>query len=205
MALNKALLQQNLETLFKSMTDGNEETFPLGIANHTVSFVSTGIVNTVDAGTVTGGAFTGKGTGTLTVEPTQCYLIIKNACTVMKNMTEGGNDYLAVEMGKAFQKMADDGIVNTSVTGTLYPPSSSPVAYGGSTKGDINCVSSPLIAELKTLFTEMWNYREQETYDGNKEFARRLANAINTFFTSGVISTQGLGNLAGSIGTGSIS
>ena len=37
--------------------------------------------------------------------------------------------------------------------------------------------------------------------DGNKE----LANEINSFYTSGTISTDGQGNIAGSSGSGAIS
>ena len=41
--------------------------------------------------------------------------------------------------------------------------------------------------------------------DGNKEFAKELANEINSFYTSGTISPDGQGNIAGSYGSGSIS
>ena len=41
--------------------------------------------------------------------------------------------------------------------------------------------------------------------DGNKEFAKELANEINSFYTSGTISTDGQGNIAGSSGSGAIS
>ena len=41
--------------------------------------------------------------------------------------------------------------------------------------------------------------------DGNKEFAKDLANEINSFYTSSTISTDGQGNIAGSSGSGSIS
>ena len=41
--------------------------------------------------------------------------------------------------------------------------------------------------------------------DGNKEFAKELANEINSFYTSGTISTDGQGNIAGSSGSGAVS
>ena len=41
--------------------------------------------------------------------------------------------------------------------------------------------------------------------DGNKEFAKELANEINSFYTSGTISTDDQGNIAGSSGSGAIS
>ena len=41
--------------------------------------------------------------------------------------------------------------------------------------------------------------------DGNKEFAKELANEINSFYTSGTISTDDQSNIAGSSGSGAIS
>lgn len=207
MAFNKAKLQSDFEAVFASMTDGNEDTFPNGISTAVVTFVSGGVVSTTDAGTVSGGAYAGSGTGQLTVTASACAAIIKKACTAMKTMTSGGDDYLAEEMGKGFKKMADDGVVITTVTGTLTPPSpASPISpYGGAAKGTISCSETALVAKLKALFQKMYNQREQEGFDGNKEFAKVLANEINSFYTSGKISTDGQGNIAGSSGSGAIS
>ena len=207
MAFDKAKLQSDFEAVFASMTDGNEDTFPNGISAAVVTFVSGGAVSTTDAGTVSGGAYSGSGTGKLTVTASACAAIIKAACTVMKTMTSGGNDYLAEEMGKGFRKMADDGVVTTTVTGVLTPPPpATPISpYGGVAKGTISCSETALVTKLKALFQRMYNQREQEGFDGNKEFAKELANEINSFYTSGSISTDGQGNIAGSSGSGSIS
>ena len=207
MAFNKAKLQSDFEAVFESMTDGNEDTFPNGISAAVVTFVSGGVVSTTDAGTVSGGTYAGSGTGKLTVTASACAAIIKKACTAMKTMTSGGDNYLAEEMGKGFRKMADDGVVTTTVTGVLTPPSpATPISpYGGATKGTISCSETTLVTKLKALFQKMYNQREQEGFDGNKEFAKELANGINSFYTSGTISTDGQGNIAGSSGSGSIS
>lgn len=207
MAFNKAKLQSDFEAVFESMTDGNEDTFPNGISAAVVTFVSGGVVSTIDAGTVSGGTYSGSGTGKLTVTASACAAIIKAACTAMKTMTSGGDDYLAEEMGKGFKKMADDGVVTTTVTGTLTPPSpATPISpYGGAAKGTISCSEAALVTKLKALFQKMYNQREQEGFDGNKEFAKELANEINSFYTSGTISTDGQGNIAGSSGSGAIS
>lgn len=207
MAFNKAKLQSDFEAVFELMTDGNEDTFPNGISVAVVTFVSGGVVSTIDAGTVTGGTYSGSGTGKLTVTASACAAIIKAACTAMKTMTSGGDDYLAEEMGKGFKKMADDGVVTTTVTGVLTPPPpATPISpYGGAAKGTISCSETTLVAKLKALFQKMYNQREQEGFDGNKEFAKELANEINSFYTSGTISTDGQGNIAGSSGSGSIS
>ena len=207
MAFNKAKLQSDFEAVFNSMTDGNEDTFPNGISAAVVTFVSGGVVSTTDAGTVSGGTYAGNGTGKLTVTASACAAIIKKACTAMKTMTSGGDNYLAEEMGKGFKKMADDGVVTTTVTGVLTPPSpATPISpYGGTAKGTISCSETTLVTKLKALFQKMYNQREQEGFDGDKEFAKVLANEINSFYTSGTISTDGQGNIAGSSGSGSIS
>ena len=200
MAFNKAKLQSDFEAVFESMTDGNEDTFPNGISAAVVTFVSGGVVSTIDAGTVSGGTYAGSGTGKLTVTASACAAIIKT-------MTSGGDNYLAEEMGKGFKKMADDGVVTTTVTGTLTPPSpATPISpYGGAAKGTISCSETTLVTKLKALFQKMYNQREQEGFDGNKEFAKELANEINSFYTSGKINTDGQGNIAGSSGSGAIS
>ena len=207
MALNKVQLQSDFEAVFESMTDGNEDTFPNGISAAVVTFVSGGVVSTTDAGTVSGGTYAGSGTGQLTVTASACAAIIKKACTAMKTMTSGGDNYLAEEMGKGFRKMADDGVVTTTVTGTFTPsPPSTPISpYGGVAKGTISCSETTLVTKLKALFQKMYNQRGQEGFDGNKELAKELANEINSFYTSGTISTYGQGNIGGSSGSGAIS
>ena len=208
MAFNKTTLQKSIENVFKAMTDGNTDTFSNGISNAIVSFVLTGQVKTNDAGTVPGGVYTGgQGNGTLTVTPSSCASILKNALNRMKNMTSGGDNYLAEEMGQGIKKMADEGKVVTVVTGgVLQPPGSVPPVpgYGGPAQGTILCIEAPLVAKLKSVFQKMYNSREQSGFDGNKEFAKELADAVNTFYTSGQITTQGQGNITGSVGAGTI-
>ena len=125
----------------------------------------------------------------------------------MNNMTSGGNNYLAEELGKAFKKMADEGIVTTTVTGTLTPPSPSPsiTPYGGSATGNISCDSTAMVQALKILFSNMYTHAGEDGYNGNLEFAKELATQLNNFWTSGRISTSGEGNIEGSSGSGSIS
>lgn len=208
MAFDKTTLTTTLETIFASMenmTEGNEDVFASGVSNAVVAFVATGQVTTIDNGTVAGGVFSGAGNGSLAVTPASCIGIIKNALTVMKNMTSGGDDYFAEELGKGLKQMADEGTVLTVVNGTLQPPASSPITYAGSAKGSISCQKEMLVTSLKLLFKQMWNRREETGYNGNKEFAKELANGVHKMYTSGSIRTNGLANLTGSVGNGSIS
>lgn len=206
MAFNKLVLQNDVKAVFDSMTDGDDWVFANGIANAVVAFVGTGVVSTSDAGGVTAGAFTGSGKGSLSVSPTLCAKIIKDACDYMKNLESGGNDYLSEQIGAGIQRMADDGVVTTTVTGEVVTPSGSTISpYGGTAKGDITCVSSPLISALKAVFAQMWDNRSVAGYDGNLELAKEFADKVDAFWKNGVISTSGQGNIAGSVGSGSIS
>ena len=208
MAFSKSTLQTDILTVFNNMgSNATNDDFANGLANAVVAFVGTGQVTTTDGGTVPGGAFSGGGTGTLSVTATNCAKIIKDACEEMNNMTSGGNNYLAEELGKAFKKMADEGTVTTTVTGTLTPPSpSSPITpYGGSATGSISCNSTAMVQALKILFSNMYTHAGEDDYNGNLEFAKELATQLNNFWTSGRISTSGEGNIEGSSGSGSIS
>lgn len=208
MAFSKSTLQTDILTVFNNMgSNATNDDFANGLANAVVTFVRTGQVTTTDGGTVPGGAFSGGGTGTLSVTATNCAKIIKDACEEMNNMTSGGNNYLAEELGKAFKKMADEGTVTTTVTGTLTPPSPSPpiTPYGGSATGSISCDSTAMVQALKILFSNMYTHAGEDDYNGNLEFAKELATQLNNFWTSGRISTSGEGNIEGSSGSGSIS
>ena len=208
MAFSKSTLQTDILTVFNNMgSNATNDDFANGLANAVVAFVGTGQVSTTDGGTVPGGAFSGGGTGTLSVTATNCAKIIKDACEEMNNMTSGGNNYLAEELGKAFKKMADEGTVTTVVTGTLTPPSPSPpiTPYGGSAAGNISCDSTAMVQALKILFSNMYTHAGEDDYNGNLEFAKELATQLNNFWTSGRISTSGEGNIEGSSGSGSIS
>lgn len=205
MAFVVSTLQKDIKDVFDSMTNGDNAVFANGIANAVVTFVGTGEVTTTDGGTVPGGSYVGSGTGSLSVTATKCAKTIKDACEAMMNMSSGGNDYLAEKIGKGIKQMADDGVVTTTVTGTLTPPSSAPVTpYGGTATGTIKCDEVSLVSDLKAVFAQMWDNRGTDGYDGNLKFAEKLAQAVNDFWTSGVVSTSGEGNIEGSQGSGSI-
>lgn len=205
MAFVVSTLQKNIKDVFDSMTDGDNAVFANGLSNAIVTFVGTGVVSTTDGGAVSGGSYVGRGTGSLSVTATKCAKTIKDACEAMMNMSSGGDNYLAEQIGKGIKQMADDGQVTTTVTGTLTPPSSSPITpYGGTAKGTIKCSETSLVSDLKSVFAQMWDNHDSDSYDGNLEFAKKLAQAVNDFWTNGVVSTNGEGSIAGSKGTGSI-
>lgn len=201
MAFVPSTLEAQLLSVFKSMTDGNEDTFPDGISNAVVSFVATGQVTTVDSGGVSAGAFTGSGSGSISATATECAGIIKTACLEMKNKTAGGDDYLAEQIGKGIKAMANNAKVTTTVTGVATAGTTT-TPLSGSAKGTIKCSETALITGLKSCFKKM--YTNRETIDGNAELAKELASQVNSFWTSGVVSTQGQGSLSGATGSGTV-
>lgn len=229
MALDSEKLSSDILSVFNSMKDRAQSTtnpptdtdFSNGISNAVVTYISKGEISTNDSGKIPTGTYTGgKGKGKLTVTATNCAKIILDACIELNKQYEEEEseeeeseedkkdyNYLAEEIGKALKKMADEGTVATTVTGgTMTPPSGQAVTgYGGSAEGTISCNSTSLVSNLKTVFSEMGRRREENNFDGNKYLADELADNIHSFWTSGTVSTNGIGNLEGSSGSGSIS
>lgn len=203
MALNKDKLESDLSNVFSSMTSGDNSVFSNGISNAVVTFVSGGVVTTTDSGTVSAGVFAGSGSGSITVTATACAKIIKDACDTMVNMTSGGDVFLAQEIGKGIKKMADDAVVITSVKGTATAGTTT-TTLSGTAKGTITCTEAPLVSALQTLFAKMLSNKEVEGYDGNADFAKELANAVDTFYTGGQVKTDGQIALSGAKGIGTV-
>lgn len=204
-----ATLQAELYNAFSSMGENaTADDFANGIANAVVNFAKMGVVTTTDVGGVSAGAFVGSGTQPLsangTLQATACASIIKQACVAMESMTEGGDDFLAQEIGKGIKQMATDLVIMTNVTGMVTPPGASPAPLAGTAQGSVTCVEAPLIAALQAVYKNMYASKDTEGFDGNMELAKEMANAVNTFWASGIVNTQGQGPLAGSVGTGAI-
>lgn len=206
MALDKDTLETAISGVFSSMgSSGDNSVFSNGITNAIVAFVLAGDVSTTDGGTVPAGVFSGSGEGKLVVTPTKCAKTIKDACDLMTDSAHG-NDFLAEQIGAGIKQMADDGVVTTTVSGECVTPQGSVIApYGGVATGSITCNSASLVASLKSVFAEMYANKSVTGYDGNAEFASALADAVNAFWTSGVVSTSGEATIEGSTGAGVIS
>lgn len=201
MPLVPSTLITQLLSVFNSMTDGNEDTFPNGVSQAIATYASTGLVSTVDAGAVPAGAFVGSGSGTLTFSPSSCQQIIKSACVAMENMQSGGNDFLAEQIGAGVKAMSDAGKVSTTVVGVATSPSGTPSPLSGTASGTITCQSSPLVQSLKSAFSTMNNMAS----GGNVYLASQMATAVDTYLKSGVVATQGKGALSGDVGSGTVS
>lgn len=206
MALVKATLENDIKQVFKNMADAGEnasdDDFASGIAKACADFVESGLVTTVDAGTVTSGIFAGSGTGNVSVDTSVMENILITACSSMKSMTSGGDNVLASALANGFVAMTTAGTVDTDIVGVTTSPMGSVVPpSSGKGKGTITCQSAGILSSLNTAFSSM----KTMTAGGDDIFASALASAIETSVKAGVIVINGQGALTGTTGSGTIS
>lgn len=200
MSLATSTLKSDLLTLFNTMasnTSGDNSVFSEGVAAALKDFIESAAVTTTDAGTVSGGAFVGTGTGTISADSSECEATILAACEAMVKMTSGGNSYLAQQIAEGMQEMSDAAEVSCDVTGTLTTTAGATSTLTGTSTGTIAC-SYDLAGDLEAVFKAMVDM----TSGGDEYMAEGMAAAAEAFVLSGVVSTDGEGSLAGSTGAG---
>jgi hypothetical protein len=116
-------------------------------------------------------------------------------------MVTGGDAYLAAQLASGIDSMMIAGTVNTTVKGTVTPPSGTPFTTAGTAKGTFTGV----MASLQSGFLAAFNAMATMTSGGDEYLAGQMATVITAYLKAGVIATQGQANLAGSIGAGSMS
>lgn len=200
MSLVQSKLKNDLLAAFNSMTDGDDTVFAKKVSKAVADYAQTGIVSTTDAGAIPAGAFTGKGTGSISVQSSICENILIAACRAMANMTSGGDTYLAAQMASGIHAMISAGQVTTSVVGTVIPPSGGSSPMAGSAKGKMVGVSATIQAGLIAAFQAMGTMTE----GGDKYFAEQAANVVTSYLKAAVITTNGTGSISGSIGSGNM-
>lgn len=200
MSLVQSKLKNDLLAAFNSMTDGDDTVFAKKVSKAVADYAQTGVVSTTDAGAISAGAFTGKGTGSISVQSSICENILIAACRAMANMTSGGDTYLAAQMANGIHSMISAGNVSTSVVGTVVPPSGTPSPMAGQAKGKMIGVSATIQAELIATFKAMGAMTE----GGDKYFAEQAANVVTSYLKAAVITTNGTGSISGSIGSGNM-
>lgn len=210
MALNKEVLENDILSVFSSMTDGDDSVFSDGVSAAFKSFVESGLPSTTDTGTVyvpaasSSGTFTGASTtGSLSTSDSTCASIIYSAFSFMKANTTGGNEYFAQKIADGLQALLDSTVVTTSVTGvaiptTLQPPS---VPMSDSATGTLTCNTT----SVKTGLISVFNSMNSMTENGDEYFASELASLVFACVKSGVVNTAGQNTLSGVTGVGTVS
>jgi len=200
MGLNASALESDILEVFQSMTDDDDKVFSEGISAAVKNFAESGGIATADAGTVSAGVYAGAGSGGITVDASVSEQIIHAACVVMRNMTTGGNTYLAMQIAAGIHAMILTGEVETDVTGQVTPPGGLPVALNGSAAGTMTGVPLP----MQTAFANAYDAMDSMESGGDEYMAAQMATAINTYMTTAVVATSGSGALSGSVGAGAM-
>lgn len=201
MSLNQSKLKNDLLSIFRNMTDGDDRYFAREVSAKVADYTESGSISTTDAGTISQGIFAGLGNGSITVDKSICENIVYAACKTMAGMTAGGDAYLAVQLATGIDSMMITGTVNTTVKGTVTPPSGTPFTTAGTAKGTFTGV----MATLQSGFLVAFNSMKSMTSGGDEYLAGQMATVITAYLKAGVIATQGQVNLVGSIGAGSMS
>lgn len=200
MSLNQAALKENLVQAFQSMKDGDDSAFAKKVSEAIANHIKTGQITTVDAGAVPAGAFTGAGTGAMTVDASILEGILHAACKSMAAMSAGGNAILAAQLAAGMDAMTNAGQIKTMIIGATVTPAGVSVPLAGSGKGKFTGVSAPIIAAVNAACSTMKTISE----GGDSVLAEAIAASITAYLQSGIITVQGLPPLAGSVGTGAM-
>lgn len=202
MALVPATLTASLLAGFiPTMTDNS---FSSTVATAINTYCGTGQISaTVIAGTVSAGAFTGSGIGTVTVaiDPDD----IETVCENMKldptetgcwdpNQGETGDDYLAKELASIIDDAVTDGSFTILISGTASTSSSS------TTFTDVPSTDVEWEGDPDTLKTSLKAAMIPTMTDAT--FATAIATAVNTYLTSATITINGESALSGATGSG---
>jgi len=201
MSLIQNGLKNDLLSIFRNMTDGDDRYFAREVSAKVADYAESGSISTTDAGTISQGIFAGLGNGSITVDSSICENIVYAACKTMAGMTAGGDAYLAAQFALGIDTMMLAGEVNTTVSGTVTPPSGTSFPLAGAAKGTFTGV----MATLQSGFLAAFNKMATMTSGGDEYLAGQMATVITAYLKAGVIATKGQANLVGSIGAGSMS
>ena len=200
MSLNMSTLKENIVQAFQSMKDGDASVFAKKVSEAVANHIKTGQITTVDAGAVPAGAFTGAGTGTMTVNAAILEGVLLAACKSMATMSAGGNAVLAAQLAAGMDAMTNAGQIKTMITGAAVTPAGVSVPLAGMGKGTFVGVSAPIIAAVNGVCSVMETISE----GGDSVLAEAIATSIAAYLQSGIITVQGLPPLAASLGTGAM-
>nr|DAK20756.1 MAG TPA: hypothetical protein [Herelleviridae sp.] len=200
MSLNISTLKENLVQAFQSMKDGDDSVFAKKVSEAVANHIKTGNITTVDSGAVPVGAFTGAGTGAMTVDASILEGVLLAACKSMAAMSAGGNAVLAAQLAVGMDAMTNTGQIKTMITGAAVTPAGVSVPLAGSGQGKFTGVSTPIIVAVNAACSTMKTISE----GGDSVLAEAIAASITAYLQSGIITVHGLPPLAGSVGTGAM-
>lgn len=115
---------------------------------------------------------------------------LKSIYKTMSNMSVGGDEYLASQLGNAIQTYVSTGTLSTTVdVGMGVTP---PGPYTGVTNGTMSIVGATISGIVLTALKTMSNM----SAGGDTFIANQIGLAINTAFTSAICSGTSIGSIS---------
>jgi hypothetical protein len=196
--VDKSTLEAKLKNIFYAMRDGSKtDAWMAGqIARETKDYILSGDVTTTDTGTAPAGAYTGTGSGKMTIDSGD---LGEDLARTFENT--GLNSYLASHTADDIDAActAED-TVETGSSGTVATPEGVPSPFAGKGKGDFAGTK----AVIETILIFCFETMNTMPSGGDDYLAAQLASAADTYLTTGKISVTLLPPLTGS-GEGAIS
>ena len=196
--MDKSTLEAALKTVFYAMRDGSKTNAWMAgqIALAIKEYILTGDTVTADTGTAPAGAYTGTGSGTMTIDSGD---LGEDLARTFENT--GLNSYLAAHTADDIDAACTvEDTVETDTGGTLTTPEGVTSPFTGTGKGDFSGTK----AVIETLLILCFETMNTMPSGGDDYLAAQLAAATDTYLRAGQISVALLPPLTGS-GEGAIS
>ena len=199
MALVVSVLQNDLLSVFLAMNniyENGDRYMADNVAAKIKSYILTGNTQTTDTGTAPAGAYTGKGSGKMTIDNSS---LANDLYSTFVNLKD--NDDLASRMAADIDKAcsAQNTVAETS-TGTVTTSSGATSAFSGTAQGKFSGNKAVIESKLKSCFSAM----DSMTSGGNEYFAKEMAEAVDSYLKNGTISVTLKSPFIAGSGTGKI-
>jgi hypothetical protein len=185
MALNALTLQADILSTFLAMNDIVEDgdkyqakELAIAIKKYFVS----GQTSTTDSGAAPAGSYTGKGTGTMTIDASQLEKDLLDTFDAKYDDNDLA-DHLATDIDNACK--ADKTVQETS-SGTVTTPSGATSSFSGAAEGKFTGTKVLISSALKTCFVLM----KSMLAGGNQFYAQAFSMAIDSYAKAGTISVS---------------
>ena len=192
---------ESLARMAKGSANGLDTYLANQIKAAVSSYILTISITTTDAGVAPAGPYAGIGKNTSqTLSPG----FITELLNVMKkdNMNE---TQLANELASVIDDAFSFGTWNFSSTGTVTPPVGSPFPMTCTGIGKWTGVKSLIQGKLLLAFQNMNVSAQKKGWNGNRDFAEALADAIDTYCKAALVTVTFTAPVAGSGTSNSIS
>lgn len=189
MALVQAVLQSDLQDIFSYMKDNetDDDYIVDELSDALKSFIESGTVTTVDAGSASGGVYAGAGSGSISADTSGFSSSLKGVISAMKTMQSGGDAYFANGFQTAFLSLITACEVKVNSVGTVTTPAGVVTPYTTSMSGTIVCAgASAMGSALSGVFSSMGSMQE----GGDNYLATQLSALVYTTVIAGVITVQ---------------